>query len=236
MWKNEIIKKYLPNISFENYNDKTFSRFIQYAKKYKQKYGNIDIKVNDTIENYKIGIIFSGMKQRKNIISQERKKELEELGIFLDGKHQMLLSKKMILAKEAIEHGVIISHINQKYKEVDLYNWIKSTIKRKYDRNNLSNIEIEIIEKLIGKSLSDFFKHNNLIKVVDMIKNEEVTICNTQEDTRKLLSEQIGIPLSIGVIRNRLYGKVTTPYKGRFMFYYATDEEIKKYLEDNKEI
>lgn len=30
------------------------------------------------------------------------------------------------------------------------------------------------------------------------------------------------------------YYKTTAPYKGRFMFYYATDEEVKKYFEDNK--
>lgn len=40
--------------------------------------------------------------------------------------------------------------------------------------------------------------------------------------------------ISESVVKNRLTGKVTTPYKGRFMFYYATDEEVKKYLEDNE--
>lgn len=38
----------------------------------------------------------------------------------------------------------------------------------------------------------------------------------------------------MAAIKNRLTGKVTTPYKGRFMFYYATDEEVKKYLEESK--
>lgn len=39
---------------------------------------------------------------------------------------------------------------------------------------------------------------------------------------------------SIGAISNRLSRKTNLPYKGRFMFYYATDEEVKKYLEDSK--
>ena len=37
-------------------------------------------------------------------------------------------------------------------------------------------------------------------------------------------------------IQRRISGQVTTPYKDRFIFYYATDEEIRQYFQDDKAI
>lgn len=69
---------------------------------------------------------------------------------------------------------------------------------------------------------------------MDIHENEVIAVCNTQKEAAEKISKQINLPIDISVIHNRLSGKVTTPYKGRFMFYYATDEEVKKYFEENK--
>ena len=48
------------------------------------------------------------------------------------------------------------------------------------------------------------------------------------------IRENFGYPMHVVVISNYLNGKCKSPYKRRFIFEYATDEEIKKYLEDCK--
>jgi len=46
--------------------------------------------------------------------------------------------------------------------------------------------------------------------------------------------EKYSFNLTNGTIDSRLNGQVTTPYKGHFMFYYATNEENERYLSENK--
>ena len=48
------------------------------------------------------------------------------------------------------------------------------------------------------------------------------------------MQEDYELNVGEGTINSRLTGKITTPYKERFMFYYATDEEIKRYFENGK--
>lgn len=50
----------------------------------------------------------------------------------------------------------------------------------------------------------------------------------------KDIRERFGFKITNASICNLMNGKSKKPYKGRFMFYYATDEEVKKYLEDSK--
>ena len=233
-WKENIVNQYLPDFSGKRRNNEAFERFIHFLKRYKEKYGHTDIKIDDEIDGYKIGIIYSGLLQRKNTLSQEKIKKLKIFGVRLENKNKVVFEEKMNFAKEAIKNGVVISRNNRGYKENNLYDWIKSTVKRRYKRNSLSNEEREIIEKLIGKPLWKFFIGCNFIKIMDVHENEVIAVCNTQKEAAEKISKQINLPIDISVIRNRLSGKVTTPYKGRFMFYYATDEEVKRYLEDNK--
>lgn len=233
-WKENIVNQYLPDFSCKRCNDEAFERFIHFFKRYKEKYGHTDIKTDDEIDGYKIGIIYFGLLQRKNTLSREKIEKLKIFGVRLENKNKVVFEEKMNFAKEAIKNGVVISRNNQGYKENNLYDWIKSTVKRRYKRNSLSNEEREIIEKLIGKPLWKFFLSCNFIKIMDIHENEVIAVCNTQKEAAEKISKQINLPIDISVIHNRLSGKVTTPYKGRFMFYYATDEEVKKYFEENK--
>lgn len=69
---------------------------------------------------------------------------------------------------------------------------------------------------------------------MDINENMVIGIYNSQNEAVKIMNEQYNVNICAKTISDRLNNKVTTPYKGRFMFYYATDEEVKKYLEDNK--
>lgn len=236
IWKENIIKQYLPDFSYEYETEKSFNKFIYYAGLYKEKYGHTEIKGDDAIDGFKIGMFYTSIKQRKNILTQDKVKKLEGLGINLDCEYnKILFEKKLNLVKEAIENDVVISRENQIYNHVNLYEWIKSTIRRKYKNGELLNNEIAIIESLLNKPLYKFFnKGRDYVHVMDVIDNVEIAVCSSRKKAAEKLSERLNIYVSESVVYNRVNGKVTTPYKGRFMFYYVTDEEVKKYLEENK--
>ncbi len=98
----------------------------------------------------------------------------------------------------------------------------------------MSNEKRAFIEKLTGKLLENSFNNGIFVKIVDMTNKEEIAICRSKTETMGLIRKNYSIKVSEVAIQNRLKGKIITPYKGRFMFYYATDEEVKRYLEDNK--
>jgi len=235
VWKQEIIKRYQLNLSCEYRADKLFNRFIHFAKKYKEKYGHLNICTKDVIDGYNIGMIYSSMKRKKNTLSREKRRKLKEMGIIFEDKNEILFYKKINLAKEAIKNGIVISSKNQVYEQINLYEWINSTIKRKYKNNELSNEEKLIIEQLIGKPLIKFFNYNrNFVKMVDVIESKEIGIYQSASQITRTMQEDFNMKVGESVVYDRVTGKVTTPYKGRFMFYSATDEEIKKYFEDDK--
>lgn len=236
-WKMILIKKYIPEFSSENNSVVAFNRFLYYARLYKEKNGHLNIKINDVMsDNYKIGIVFCGLKQQyeKGLMEDNRIEQCEELGIYLGNKFEKQFSEKMKLAEQAVNEGKIIGIKNQMYNEVNLYVWIRHTINKKYKNNDLSNEEKTIIEKLTGKSLENSFNNGIFVRIVDMTKKEEIAICKSKIETARLMQKNYSIKVSERAIQNRLKGKVKKPYKGRFMFHYATDEEIKKYIEDSK--
>lgn len=220
-WKKKILDKYLPDFLFEAKSEKSFKKFIYYAKLYKRRYGHVDIKHRDTIDGYNIGEKRQELSRCK-LLSEDQKKELETLGIYLGSKLKKQFDDKMDLAKQVIEDNIIISNQNKKYKDVSLYDWIHGTVKVKYKNNKLSLEEIQIIEKLIGKSLEDLYcgkKEPVKVKVVDIIENKMVGIFKSQCEVARVMKEKFDIKTNSGIIGRRLTGKTTKPYKGRFMFY-----------------
>ena len=63
---------------------------------------------------------------------------------------------------------------------------------------------------------------------------EETKIYSSKSNAIEYIRDNFGYPIHVVVISNYLNGKCKSPYKGRFIFEHATDEEVKKYLEDNK--
>lgn len=238
-WKMKLINEYLPNFSCETKSDEVFNKFMYYASLFKKKYGHVDIKSVDIIDGYNIGTSLGIIKKSFNNkkLSGAKINRLNKLGIFLGNKsqlhNQMLFDKNMELVRLAVNDGMIINKENQIFKEKNLYLWIKNTVKNKYVKGELSDEQIEIIEKLIGKPLYKI-NNGNFVKVIDVIEKREIAICKSQSMATNILEKLLCEKISKSVVDNRLNGKVITPYKGRFMFYYATDEEVKKYLEENK--
>ena len=154
-YKRDIIEKYLPEFSCERKRDKQFSELIEYLKLYKYRYNNLDIKARDVIDGYKIGEKINSIKGKynKKKLSKEKIRKLEEVGVYLGSTKERWFYEKMELAEQAVKSGVIISRTNEIFKGVDLYDWIRYPVKKKYKKNELTKEEIETIEKLTGKKL-----------------------------------------------------------------------------------
>lgn len=232
-WKMEIIKKYLPEFTCESY----FQQFISYLKLYKDINGNLDIKRTDTINGFPIGTRLRNIKRsyENGFLKKDNIEQLEEIGLYLEVKHPLQFDDKIELAQEAIGKGVIISNANRVYKGINFYTWIAGTVKIKYANNELTKKQICVIEKLVSKPIYTIFNNGgDFIKVIDVLKNEETKIYSSKSNAIEYIRDNFGYPIHVVVISNYLNGKCKSPYKGRFIFEHATDEEVKKYLEDNK--
>lgn len=241
-WKREIFNQYLPDFSCETNSNLSFSKFIYYVELYKERYNHLNIKVDDMIDGYKIGMKLNTLKQnfKKGQLSQDKVNKINELGISLMSNSQNNYKNKMQVVKHAIKNEIIINRTNKIYNGVNLYDWIITTVKRKYKNGKIPKEDIGVIEKLLGKSLNNLFcdygKDNKSIKVKvkDLPANKIMGIFDSLSEASRKLGEINDINIKPTAISKRLNGEITTPYKGRFMFYYATDEEVKKYLEDGK--
>ena len=232
-WKMNLIEKYIPGFSWDYNSEKMFERFIYYANVYRERYGHINIKFNDVIDGYNIGAKLGHFNSDK--LSKDKIDRLNEIGIFIGDRLENRLNKKMELAQKAIEDGVIIKQSNPNYADEDFYHWIMRTVRVKYQKNELTQEQIAIIEKLIDRPLDNLFGGKLVpTKVVDVIEDREIGIFTSRNCAAKYVKKNYGFNLNNGAINLRLTGKITTPYKGRFMFYYATDEEVKKYFKDSK--
>lgn len=234
-WKEEIVQKYLPDFSCKTRSNKSLDSFIYYANLYKERYGHVDIKRLDTIENFPIGIRLQTLRgmYKDGQLSDNIIFLLDNIGIYLKDKRKKRFNEKMELVRQAVLEGAVISNSNQFYKCENIYQWLRESVRRIYKNNELSNNEIEIIERLVKQPLYKFYTNSNFVQVNDVIKNKKI-ICKSQSEAIRLIQKEFNLKIDKGTVTNRLNGKVTTPYKGRFMFYYATDEEVKKYLEENK--
>ena len=223
-WKKKIINRYLPDLSYEHKDIKKFNNLIFFIELYKEKYGHTNIKIEDIVDGFPIGRTLSNLKHRQiygKQLTEEQINKLEKLGVYLGNKIEKQFNDTMELAKQAVKDGVIISKKNSKYKERNLYIWILK-LKKRYKANKLTLEEIKVIERLIGKSLDDLYcgrKEPVKAKVVDVLENKVIGIFESQKEAARVMREKYVIKINDGIIRNRLTGKITTPYKGRFMFY-----------------
>ena len=232
-WKMKIINKYLPGFTCES----NFEQFITYLKLYKDTYGNLNIKRTDTINGFTLGARLRNIRKsyENGCLKKDKIEQLEEVGLYLEVKHPLQFNEKIKLAQEAICNGVIISNANKIYNGTNFYTWITGTVKFKYLNNELTKEQICVIEKLVDKPIYTIFNNGgDFIKVIDVLKNEEVGIYNSKVKAAEFIHKNFGYPIRAVVISNYLNGKCKSPYKRRFIFEYASDEEIKRYLEDNK--
>lgn len=224
-WKQDLLKM-IPDLFDEKVS--RFDKFYNMALIYKQKYGHVSIENNDVIGEYKIGRIYNLLVYDYKIgkLTDEQVRKLSSLGIDVTvGKSKKRYDDKIQLAQQALSEGIVLSKKNRIYKGVDLYRWYYN------HKSSLSKEQLNTFKKIIRE-------HEKTIKVVDLL-NKQTNIYSSITKVAEVLYSEFNVTKNdksaMYSILHHLSGKVTTPYKGRFMFYYATDEEVKKYLEDSKE-
>ena len=191
----------------------------------KERYGCVKGKFK--IDGYNIGAKLCSIKKsfRKGTLSKDKIRQLENLGIYLGNENEKYFADKIEYAKQAIKEGIVISNIKPEYEGINLYDWLLQTVKKRYDKNKLSQEQINIVEKLVGKPIYIFFNNGNFVKIMDVIEKKEVGIYKSQKGAINSIQEKYDIKVGNKAIRDCLTGKMTTPYKGRFMFYYADENE-----------
>lgn len=227
-WKINLLKS-IPTF-FEEKTD-YFDKFIEMALLYREEYGHVDIKVNDVINGYKIGQTYNGLrkKYKKGKMESEYIKRLKDIGIDITIKKNIWkFNEKMKLAQQAVDEGITLSFKQQLYKDNNLFSWAY------INKTKFSEDELMVINKLIPNR-----EPQKPIKIVDVNTNQVLRICSSISKAGEVLHKEFYSSQSINTARSiiyaRLTGRIKDPiYKGRFMFYYATDEEVKKYLEDSK--
>lgn len=167
------------------------------------------------------------------ILTPERLRQLNELG-FVWEKEDVFAENVNNCIKFYEEKKRKPSRYSSDKYERKLGNFLLNS-ERNIKKYNYSQQKIDLLQKI-----PTFLKTKSKIKPVKVIdnKNKCILIFPSITETSKALCKIYQVTKSdrsaVSLICNRLSGKTTSPYKGRFMFCYATDEEVKKYLEENK--
>lgn len=217
-WKINLLKQ-IPTF-FDKRKNK-FDRFCRNVLLYKEMHGHTDIKIKDKIANYRIGNILNSIRQdyKNNKLSSEQVEKLKNLGVDLtDNKYEKQFKETFKLAKQALNEGVVISRQDQRYKEINLYNWFR------YYRDKFTLEELKIMNKLVPNN------NEKPVKVLDIKENRIYNYPSIAEAGRALCNQfyVVGTEKSgRTVIINRLKGKTKNPlYKERFRFEYADPSDI----------
>lgn len=212
-WKQELLKK-IPTL----FDDK-FDKFYEMVLLYKQRYGHVDIKFNDIIDGYNIGIAYSSMikKFENEKLTFDQVKRLKEIDIdIIKRKFQKRFQKNLQLANKALGEGVVITFKNPIYQGVNLYKWYRD------HKDKLSEEELIIMKKLIPNQ-----ENKKVVNIIDLGSEKKYTYTSISEAGYALYSEFHVVDdekQGRTVIMNRLTGHTKNPiYKG-FRFEYADNE------------
>ncbi len=214
-WKKDLLMK-IPN--FMSYkSEKRFDIFYKNALAYKEKYGHVDIKLKDIMDDgYKIGSILNCLKNeyKHENLTDDQINKIESLGISFKDRKDILWDKAIELIKEALNEGCVISASKPKYKGKDLYNWYL------HHRDKCSDEELRLVNQLIPRK-----SQNIPIIMIDVQKNE-VRRYSSQADAARILYKDFKIVPTIkagtSCIRRYLMNKKI--YKGRFKFEYVDNK------------
>lgn len=230
-WKLQIIDNIIPNFCW-NPLEESFDIFLRFLTEYIKETDRNYVEKNVVFKGYDLGKQFSILKNsyNKGSLPDYKKNALLKLGVTFEDLKDVRYRNNWELLEECVNEGKVLNSCNRKYKNVDLYSWIKGTVKK----------HIEESEQ-ISESQRELIHHALLwrrkVKVLDL-DSKQIYVYSSANKASQALCNNFRIAKNaksvVVTINNHLSGKTTTPYKGRFMFYYATDEEVKKCFEDNK--
>lgn len=215
-WKIDIIENERLYDFFDE-KESAFDRFYKYALLYKERYGHVNIKYNDVIDGYNIGMIYHSLiKECKHgKLSDVEIEKLQDIDIDITlNKHEKRFNITMQLAKQAVSQGVVISKKNQIYQNVNLYSWYIT------HKKQFSEEDMKVLDKLMYNA------RNKSIKIIDAKTDQIIDIYPSVKEAGNALCEKYHVVNSCAtgrlVIQNRLTGKTQKEiYKGRFMFEYV---------------
>ena len=132
---------------FDSYNivwepsDVAFDKFYYFLCKYKKEFGDVNaITSTEVYESYPLGNKCSQYRSKfnNNKLVKEQIEKLNFLGFDFFYKSDSKRAYKYSLVEECIKRNIIISNINRKYNDVDLYEWIKTTETIKYKKGEMT--------------------------------------------------------------------------------------------------
>ncbi len=153
----------LNNLGFVWSVESGFEKFYRHVLLYKNKYGHVDIKRNDEIDNYRIGKIYSIVIQdyKKGKLTKEQVQRLKNVGVdIIERINKNSFQYKLNLAKQALQEGIVINNQNKNYKGVNIYDW-KITNKNKFTYEQKIMLEQLIPNRDIKRKVAIINIENN---------------------------------------------------------------------------
>ena len=218
--------------------------YIKALKQYKQREGDclvswnhIEIVDDDSVKlGYWCQNVCRAKKGKEKYLmnlTPERLKQLNELG-FVWEKNDAFTENVNNCIKFYEEKKRKPSRYSGDKYERKLGNFLLNS-ERNIKKYNYSQQKIDLLKQI--PTFLEKKSKGKPVKVID-IKNKCILIFPSITETSKALCKTYQVTKSdrgaISLICNHLSDSKMPPYKDRFMFYYATDEEVKKYLEDGK--
>lgn len=226
-WKLQFINKEIPDFCW-NPLEESFAIFLRFLMEYIKETGKRYVEKSVIFNGYKLGKQFRILKYSydKGNLPDYKKDALLKLGITFEDLNNIRYRNNWELLEKCVRDGIVLNSCNRKYENIDLYSWIKGTVKKHIEEGQkLSNRQMELISKVL--------QWRRKIKVVDLESSQVYVYSSANKASEALCSNFLitkNAKSAVTTINNHLLSKTTSPYKGRFMFYYATDEEVKKYL------
>lgn len=230
-WKLQFIDNEIPDFCW-NPLEESFAIFLRFLMEYIKETGKSYVEKSVIFNGYKLGKQFRILKYSydKGNLSDYKKDALLKLGITFEDLNDIRYRNNWNLLEKCVCDGIVLNSCNRKYENVDLYSWIKGTVKKHIEEGEkLSDRQMELITKVL--------QWRRKVKVVDLESNQVYVYSSANKASEALCRNFLiakNAKSAVATINNHLSSKTTFPYKGRFMFYYATDEEVKKYLEDSE--
>lgn len=207
--------KQVNDLGFIWERESKYLKFYNHALLYKEKYGHMNMKTKDKINGYSIGYVYNDLikKYNKGELTEKQINELKSIGVDITaGKFEKQFQYKMNLARQAVGEGVVLSKRNNKYKNVNLYDWYLT------NKDKFTEDELEILKCL-------FPNHRKSIKIIDVVTNKYNTYSSVSNASKALHNEFCVTNDDVkgkAIINNRLTGHTKNPiYKDRFKFEYV---------------
>ena len=216
-----------------NQKKEPFFTFIKYLTEYKECNHHCDIKNNESFNGYPIGKKFSNYvyRYKHSMLDKSDCMMLENVLGTVKDRYEITHERNCELANECISESNIISKKNRKYKNIDLYEWVTGTLRRRYEIGKLTQLEQDMVRSLVGYGIEEIGKRIRKpvsVKVIQKSNHQLIGIYQTIKEASRAIYNELGIKISESIIGRSLKGKRKNEYAGLIFQYAANnDTELK---------